>query len=143
MSCSAVEIRGRLKGGRPVHFANGAAHVVSVNEVPGIRDLRERGSWLQWVASQEEDLKSMLGMAGFAYDPPTDSISLVFANSALRCMTESTCERIVELIRSFYEVRLRDWVAGRERLPEGVFPPREAVMPNLSIEIAPPFVHSH
>lgn len=85
----------------------------------------------------------MLGMAAFAYHEPTDSISLVFANSALRCMTESTCEKIVELIRSFYAERLHKWVAGRVELPSNEYPPREAIMPHLSIEIAPPFLHSH
>jgi hypothetical protein len=138
-----VEKSGRFAGQSHVHFADGAAYVVSVNEVLEIRDLRDSGSWSTWVDSQEEDVRAMLGMAAFAYNEPTDSIYLVFANSALRCMTESTCERIVELIRSFYDVRLQAWLAGRHQIPPDEYPPRQAVMPHLSIEIAPPFTISH
>ena len=110
---------------------------------PAIDDLRDTRSWVAWVESQRESVKSILGLAAFSYTQETDTVSLIFSNSALRCMTESTCETIVELIRSFYAIRLKEWVAGRETLPPGEFPPKEATMPHLSIEVAPPFINSH
>lgn len=112
-------------------------------EVPQCRDLREASAWEAWVQGQRDDVRAILAMAGFQYHPATDTISLVFANSALRCLTENSCEMIVALMRSFYELRLNRWLEGINKAGPEQYAPMDVIMPHLSIEIAPPFMDSH
>lgn len=143
MSHLAIANPGRCGRPGPVVSTCGVEPFVPEYEVRQCGDLREPSAWEAWLKGQREDVKAMLTMAGFQYHASTDTISLVFANSALRCLTENSCEMIVDLIRSFYETRLKKWLEGITESGPTQYPPMEVIMPHLSIEIAPPFVDSH
>lgn len=108
-----------------------------------VEDLRSKKNWAAWVDQQEPSVRHMLGLAAYQFFEVSDTLCLVFPNSALRQVTEESCTLLVGLIQKHYEGRLRDWLAAMDGNAENKVPGPDLTMPHLSIEFAPPFNDSH
>jgi len=108
-----------------------------------VGDLREKKAWNAWVELQTEPVRAVLRMAAFQYLEEADTISLVFPNASLGQLTPTLCEHFIEQMRALHQDRLGRWLDQTGDASATVGPPKAAVMPNLSIEIAPPFLASH
>ena len=66
------------------------------------------------------------------------SLVLVFPHECLEEIGTDGFSRLVDAIRSFYDSNRQRWMGHIEDLSSPGLPPRDAVIPNIVVEIAQP-----
>ena len=130
---------------KPVQSSPTGWNVMSDNEKENqpSRDLRDSTVWALWQDMLPEDDRWLVKQAAMTYVPVEDALILMFPFASQAELGDEGFSRVVDAIRSFYDANRQRWMVGIEDLRKAGKPPREAIMPNIVVEVAPPISQVH
>ena len=130
---------------RPVKSSLPELNVMSdkENEEQPSRDLRDSTVWALWRDMLPEDDRWLVKQAAMTYVPVEDTLILMFPFASQAELGDEGFSRVVDAIRSFYDSNRQRWMVGIEDLRKAGKPPRDAIMPNIVVEVAPPISQVH
>lgn len=104
-------------------------------------DLRQC-NWEAWVGLLQ-DQDRMLFRCSVQYDAGSDTLALLYPHAMQSRIGQDGFARVAETIRGLYDANRMAWVSSLSDLGSAGSPPTAAVMPNIEIQIAPPWRQNH
>lgn len=105
---------------------------------PKGRDLRDHAVWDMWKELLPKDDKEIVCKAAMVYVESEDTLMLIFPHVCQAELGADGFSRVVDAIRSFYDANRQRWMVTITDLNSPGLPPRDAVIPNIVVEIAHP-----